>query len=1353
MANMNFNTGPYYDDFDPANNFYKVLFKPGYAVQARELNQLQSILQNQVTSVGKHLFKKNSMVIPGGIVLNTTADIISVSGIDDVSGLVGQTITNATNFDYTLGLSSSDFANYITAVVIAVKAATDTAPAALYVKYLKTGQYGGLFTLNETLSTVGPTLTTFKVHSSIAPTIGKVATINKGTFYTRDMFVDVPTQTIIIETDSSTVTNCTVGLNIVEKIITSDDDDTLLDNSTGTPNEYAPGADRYAVFLPIARIDNTTTINDDNFIKLMTIENDVVTYLNNKTEYAELMKTLARRTYDANGNFIVKGLQTTITDAPGEDYVWANIAKGKCYLGGYEYEQIADTRIPVGKARGTDFEKVMPTVAKYTANMPFMYVAGGTHAEELPAPDSLVQFTNATPDGTDTIIGYGFFKHIQYMFGTVGTNDVYKMFFEGIFLDKGYSLSDIGGVKVPTANQGVSVLHELRLSNINGTFVGGNTLTSGLGGSETGLIFAAVDNVIYVIKNTANGIPSSDAVNSSAGGTATRRVTFVSNYDASFIPMYEVSKDTYKTLSNVAYSIVRRDTVVVNGANTYAFPGTTLGANEEFVDFSSNDYYAYVVETGEFVALVNTVNFEITNSGKSWNLIVSSSSPMKPPSGTYNVYIYSTVSKTSVSKSAKNITSGETLIAAPSNSYMALGHQDVQSIEKVVEGRIVNVTSATWSATGGDANKAVLTITYKHLNGKPFNHNQNDTIVVKGVGTGYDGTFQIASAVAVPGTPGDTETEVTLTIKYSVLSSPAAGTSVTPSDGTVALAPSFANDPVITSRYRFESGNTAYMTGTGLIKKKDGSTSPIGQIGVKYNYYEVGTGDFISVDSYKQTGDTTLNYIGDIRNVKDILGSTVEMRRYIDFRIRPSSYFFKNAGDVVTTSNTLNLRDLNLSAHASTLVNKRIIGPGYEDGAIIESVTQVSGNTVLTLVDGAGDPLNPTSNVSNGTYYVGLKGAELSLADTDAGAKTFSFPRDGSKFSYTYTAFLPRQVLVYVDRQEDTLKVKYMDVKSLAEAAKFQRGEFKLPLIHLRLEPYTLDITEVTPFRFENPVYTMLDIHSLKYKIDRNEYYSSLALNRDVVGEVSVANQSATTSLYGFWNEDFMDMANQEYNSDDFKCTVYDGAYASPGVVTRTVPLRVTNEDDTTHTITRSTATLPYTEARAFGNNKASRVNNLNPYNLTQWFGKVSLTPSVDNWVDTNTTVVKTTVKKVTNNYTPIPAPDLKDQNAGIQPIVPTLPAVKLPAPHVEEVITKAWEEEDGNTKKVHYETSHGARGNFTLSTKPADDKGVTSEVRQNVKDKVEQFEANHLVNRKMTDPLVRNAVLGVLVYHPQHLS
>lgn len=58
----NLNTSPYFDDFDEAKEFYKILFKPSVSVQVRELNQLQSILQNQIERFGNHVFKNGTII-------------------------------------------------------------------------------------------------------------------------------------------------------------------------------------------------------------------------------------------------------------------------------------------------------------------------------------------------------------------------------------------------------------------------------------------------------------------------------------------------------------------------------------------------------------------------------------------------------------------------------------------------------------------------------------------------------------------------------------------------------------------------------------------------------------------------------------------------------------------------------------------------------------------------------------------------------------------------------------------------------------------------------------------------------------------------------------------------------------------------------------------------------------------------------------------------------------------------------------------------------------------------------------------------------------------------------------------
>ena len=74
----NLNVSPYFDDYDVTNDFHKVLFKPSYPVQARELTTLQSILQNQIEKFGEHIFREGSKVIPGQVSVQTSYYAVQV---------------------------------------------------------------------------------------------------------------------------------------------------------------------------------------------------------------------------------------------------------------------------------------------------------------------------------------------------------------------------------------------------------------------------------------------------------------------------------------------------------------------------------------------------------------------------------------------------------------------------------------------------------------------------------------------------------------------------------------------------------------------------------------------------------------------------------------------------------------------------------------------------------------------------------------------------------------------------------------------------------------------------------------------------------------------------------------------------------------------------------------------------------------------------------------------------------------------------------------------------------------------------------------------------------------------------
>ena len=78
---IDFNTEPYNDDFDENNKFYRILFRPSFAVQARELTQMQTILQNQIKRHGDHIFKQGAMVIPGQSSIDTNSNYIKLQPI------------------------------------------------------------------------------------------------------------------------------------------------------------------------------------------------------------------------------------------------------------------------------------------------------------------------------------------------------------------------------------------------------------------------------------------------------------------------------------------------------------------------------------------------------------------------------------------------------------------------------------------------------------------------------------------------------------------------------------------------------------------------------------------------------------------------------------------------------------------------------------------------------------------------------------------------------------------------------------------------------------------------------------------------------------------------------------------------------------------------------------------------------------------------------------------------------------------------------------------------------------------------------------------------------------------------
>lgn len=200
------NVSPYFDDFDSNKNYYRVLFKPGFPVQSRELTTLQSILQNQIESFGSHFFKEGSIVIPGNITYDPNYYAVKIN--DSHLGLdVGIYLKNL------IGKRIQGQNSQITASVINVltKKESKANTYTLYVKYLNSDSNFNIntFTDGETLIT----LDTFKygntsinsgqtvasLIASNATATGSAVSISKGVYFIRGTFVNINESTLILD--------------------------------------------------------------------------------------------------------------------------------------------------------------------------------------------------------------------------------------------------------------------------------------------------------------------------------------------------------------------------------------------------------------------------------------------------------------------------------------------------------------------------------------------------------------------------------------------------------------------------------------------------------------------------------------------------------------------------------------------------------------------------------------------------------------------------------------------------------------------------------------------------------------------------------------------------------------------------------------------------------------------------------------------------------------------------------------------------------------------------------------------------------------------------------------------------
>ena len=688
MATNITNTAPYFDDFDKSKNFHQIVFRPGFAVQARELTQIQSIIKNQIEQFGNHIFRQGSIVIPG----NSRGDLYVPFA--KISPTHNSITINTSLFD---GATVKGQTSGVTGIIRKVVDATTSDPITFYINYMSGGvvddvSNGALtFVPGEVLTINGTAISCTIQSDPTSVGIGSIAYVNTGVYYVNGTFVHVDAQSTVLSKYSSTP-SCHVLLKIVEELVTSEDDATLLDPAQGSYNFAAPGADRYKLSLELTTLPIDSVI-DDNYVEIMRYRNGILEEHARNPKYNELEKSLARRTYDESGDYVVNGLYGVITEHKRESsngglYEDGDINKfavtvvpGKAYIKGFEVEKISPTVFSLDKARTSAHigNKDISSKLEYGRYIYVTNVRGNlgisSRSEFTLYNDSDRLNTSATNMGTGRIIA------IDYHAGTPSTNGaIYKLYYSSIELSENNEFINVGGIRIGNdgATASATVLHKYDSVVNTGVLTSGDVITS-TSGTRTATVHFWDQSMseVYVYKHDhTKQIPKvGDLFSVGLVSAVVRGITNIFTAGQS-TTLFQLPASVVKSIRNISgsynhrYIVQKQVTIVTNSSGD----GSVTISDGTFNNPEVGTFSAFTSS-----GVVDTQLFSVSGSGT--QLIVDNG----PTSST--ITIVCAVEKMSLSPRTKTLMTGVTTIASYSSTQrtFSLNHADVYELQSVAD--------------------------------------------------------------------------------------------------------------------------------------------------------------------------------------------------------------------------------------------------------------------------------------------------------------------------------------------------------------------------------------------------------------------------------------------------------------------------------------------------------------------------------------------------------------------------------------------------------------------------------------------------------------------------------------------
>jgi hypothetical protein len=392
MANniTTYNVSPYYDDFSPDKNYHRILFRPGYAVQARELTQLQTILQDQVSKFGQHVFKDGSRVLDGQLFYETNVYGVRLNSTFGGNTVGSTTAANTVNVNLFANSIVTGITSGARMRVKLIQPSTAVGEPTIAISSLIRGGTGSYLIANNEVLRFNDAATNTVIGYANSARSGAVTQatlvhVDKGVYFVRGHLVQNPAQTIAVSNTSGSP-NATVGFIYAEDIVTAADDTELLDPAQGSYNYSAPGADRYRIRLTLHKVDlgrNGLTSNNlpTNYFELIRLVEGTPRVPINQPAYATLLDVMAKRTYEESGDYEIRPFKAAVSINGSEAAnLFLTLTPGKAIVRGYPVEYLTSSKVVVSKGRDTESQTGYDVGTYYGNYLKVTALANGSFA-------------------------------------------------------------------------------------------------------------------------------------------------------------------------------------------------------------------------------------------------------------------------------------------------------------------------------------------------------------------------------------------------------------------------------------------------------------------------------------------------------------------------------------------------------------------------------------------------------------------------------------------------------------------------------------------------------------------------------------------------------------------------------------------------------------------------------------------------------------------------------------------------------------------------------------------------------------------------------------------------------------